>query len=71
MRKYHFKLVDTHFVADYGSHELVDETAAQIEAIRLAQSLRETRPDLIGQHSSISVTDEYGAGVCVVALDLA
>jgi hypothetical protein len=70
MRKYHFKLVDAHFVADYGLHELVDETTAQIEAVKLAQSLRETRPDLIGQHCSISVTDEYGGGVCVVAIDL-
>jgi hypothetical protein len=52
MRKYHFKLVDTHFVADYGSHELVNETAAQIEAIRLAQSLRlcgRARPCLASQ----------------------
>jgi hypothetical protein len=71
MRKYHFKLVDTHFVADYGSHELIDEMVAHVEAIRLAQSLREMRPDLIGKHCSISVTDECGAGVCVVALDLA
>jgi hypothetical protein len=70
MRKYHFKLVDTHLVADYGSHELTDETAAQIEALKLAQSLREDRPELIGQHCSISVTDEYGAGVCLVAIDL-
>jgi hypothetical protein len=50
MPKYYFKLVDTTIVSDYGVHELPDETAAQIEALELARSLRESRPELLGRH---------------------
>jgi hypothetical protein len=70
MPLYYFKLVDTRFVSDYGVHELEDETVAQIEAIKLARSVREARPELIGQHCSISVTDESGAGVCIIPLEI-
>jgi hypothetical protein len=56
-------------VADHGVHELVNDDAARVEAIRLARSLRETRPQLRGPHYSISVTAEDGAGVCLVPLD--
>ncbi len=66
---YYFKLVDSIIVADHGVHELVDDAAARVEAIKLARSLRETRPQLRGTHCSISVTAEDGAGVCLVALD--
>jgi Domain of unknown function (DUF6894) len=69
MPLFYFRLVDSNFVADYGAHDLSDETVAEIEAIRLAKSLRDTRPQLLGKHYSISVTDGYGAGVCVVPLD--
>jgi hypothetical protein len=69
MPLYYFKLVDTHIVSNHGAHNLPDEAAARLEAIRLARSLREARPELIGRHCSISVTDEDGAGVCVVAVD--
>ena len=66
---YYFKLVDSIMVADHGIHELVDNAAARVEAIKLARSLRETRPQLRGSHYSISVTAEDGTGVCLVALD--
>ena len=66
---YYFKLVDSIIVADHGVHELVDDAAARVEAIKLARSLRETRPQLRGSHYSISVTAEDGTGVCLVALD--
>jgi hypothetical protein len=66
---YYFKLVDSIIVADHGVHELVDDDAARVEAIKLARSLRETRPQLRSSHCSISVTAEDGAGVCLVALD--
>jgi Domain of unknown function (DUF6894) len=69
MPLYHFKLVDSRIVSDDGVHDLPDETVAQIEAIRLARSLRATRPELLGQSCSISVTDERGAGICVIPLD--
>jgi len=70
MPLYNFKLVDSHFVSDCGIHQLDDDAAAQIEALKLAQSLRGSRPQLIGLHYSISVTKEDGAGVCVIPLDV-
>jgi hypothetical protein len=69
MPLYYFKLVDSHFVSDYGVHELGDETEAQIEAIKLARSVRQARPELTGQHCSISVTAEDGAGICLIPID--
>jgi hypothetical protein len=69
MPLYHFKLIDSHFVSDYGVHELADDAAAQIEALKLAQSLRETRPHLVGLYYSISVTAENGAGIYMIPLD--
>jgi len=41
MPLYYFKLIDSRFVSDYGVHDLQDGTAAQIEAIKLARSVRE------------------------------
>jgi len=69
MPRYHFKLVDSRRVSDYGLHELIDDRIAQGEAIKLARSLRAERPELIGQNYSISVTDEDGAGICVIPID--
>jgi hypothetical protein len=34
MPRYHFKLVDSRRVSDYGVHELIDDTIAQIEATK-------------------------------------
>jgi hypothetical protein len=70
MPLYYFKLVDSHVVADYGTHDLEDDTVAQIEAIKLARSVRDTRPDLVGRHCSISVTVEGGAGICIIPLEV-
>jgi hypothetical protein len=70
MPLFYFKLVDTTFISNYGAHDLPDETAAQITAIEIAKSLRETRPELIGKHYSLSVTDEFGGGVCMIPLDV-
>ncbi|MBR0883754.1 hypothetical protein ABIF65_006612 [Bradyrhizobium japonicum] len=69
MPKFHFKLVDTRIVADHGVHDLVDETAAQIEAIRLARSLRATRPERVGRNCSVSVVDEQGKSICIIPVD--
>ncbi|WP_456639552.1 DUF6894 family protein [Bradyrhizobium sp. USDA 10063] len=44
MLLFHFKLVDGYIVSHHGVHDLPDETSAQIEAIKLARSLWETRP---------------------------
>ena len=56
MPLYQFKLVDARIVGDTGVHDLADETTAQIEAIKLARSLRAARPELLGMNCSISVT---------------
>jgi hypothetical protein len=69
MPLYYFKLVDSRIVSDHGVHKLADEAAARKAAIELARSIRETRPDLVGQGCSVSVTDEYGAGICLVPVD--
>lgn len=66
MPLYYFKLVDARLVSDYGVHDLADDTEAQIEAIKLARSIRESRPDLLGQDYSVSVTSDDGAGVCLI-----
>lgn len=71
MALYHFKLVHATNVSDQGVHELADDVAARMEAIRLAQSLREARPQLKGLHYSVWVTTESGAGVCLIPLDAA
>jgi hypothetical protein len=57
-------------VTDHGVHDLSDATSAQIEAIKLARSLRASRPELIGMNCSISVTDESGASVCAIPLEI-
>lgn len=41
-------------------------TFAQIEALKLVRSLRETRPELIGRRCSISFTEERTPGGCVI-----
>ena len=70
MPRYHFKLVDGQMVADHGVHDLPDETTAQIEAIKLAGSLRETRANLLRKNYSIVVIDEDGATVCTIPLEI-
>jgi hypothetical protein len=41
----------------------------QIEALELARLSRKSRPELLGRHCSISVTDEDGAGIYIIPLD--
>jgi hypothetical protein len=69
MPLFSYRLVDTHFVAEFGTHDLPTETEAQIEAIKLARSLRETRPELVGQSYSIVVLDDDGVTFCAIPLD--
>jgi hypothetical protein len=69
MPLFFFKLVDSTFVSAIGVHDLPSAAVARTEAVEIARSLRETRPELIGNHYSVSVTDENGGGVCVVGLD--
>lgn len=69
MPKFHFKLSDTGIVTDHGVHDLPDDTRAQIEAIKLARSVRTSRPELIGRKCAVSVVDENGKMVCVIPVD--
>jgi hypothetical protein len=70
MPRFYFKLVDGHLVANYGVHELDDETSAQIAAIELARSIRQERPELVSQGYFVSVTDELGADVCIIPIEI-
>jgi hypothetical protein len=70
MPRYYFKLVNGHLVANFGVHILQDDTAAQIAAIELARSVRQARPDLVGQRYPISVTNELGGDVCLIPLEI-
>jgi hypothetical protein len=65
-----FKLVDGNIVSDDGIHELDDETMAQIEALKLAHSLSETRPEFSGKNYVLLVTDERGEVVCAIPLEV-
>jgi hypothetical protein len=67
--KFHFKLLDTHIVSHHGVHDLSNETTAQIEAIKLARSVRATRPELAGRNCSVSVVDENGKRICLIPVD--
>ena len=70
MPRYYFRLADGHLVANYGVHQLADDTAAQIAAIELAHSIRAERPELVGQNYAVSVNDDLGAEVCVIPLEI-
>jgi hypothetical protein len=71
MPLYHFKLVDGLIIADHGVHDLTNDTAAQIEALKLARSVVESRPDLQGKMCAISVTGEDGTLLCLIPIDSA
>ncbi|WP_439400260.1 DUF6894 family protein (plasmid) [Bradyrhizobium sp. PMVTL-01] len=69
MPLFNYRLIEAHFVADFGTHDLPGGTEAQIEAIKLARSLRETRPELVGRGYSIVVLDDKGVTFCSIPLD--
>ena len=69
MPNFHFKLTDTRIVSDHGVHDLPDNSSAQIEAIKLARSLRATRPELAGRGCVVSVVDENGKTICLIPID--
>jgi hypothetical protein len=70
MPRYYFRLADGHVAANYGAHELANDTAAQIAGIELARSVREIRPELIGRGYSILVNDEQGTDICTIPLEI-
>lgn len=69
MRRYHFDLVDTDRVTNAGGAILDHDDQARKIAEDLAQDVRDTRPELIGQGYHISVRAENGNEVCRVAVD--
>ena len=70
MPRYYFRLADGHVAANYGAHDLVDNTAAQIAAIELARSVREVHPELVDRGYNILVSDELGIEICVIPLEI-
>ena len=70
MALYYFKLVDGRIVSDYGVHELQDDATAQVEAIKLARSVRQSRPELVGRNCSITVSAEGGGPICIIPLEI-
>ena len=68
--RYYFKLFDGHLVTNYGVHDLDNSTAAQIAAIELARSIRQERPELVGQRYSVSATDEFGVDLCIIPIEI-
>jgi hypothetical protein len=70
MPRYYFMLADGRIVTDCGVHELKDDAAAQLAAIKLARSVREARPELVGQNYSIAVSAEGGSAVCTIPIEI-
>ena len=68
MRRYHFDLVNTDHVTGAGGALLDDDNHATKVAHDLAQGVRETRPELIGQGYRIAVRAADGNEVCRVAV---
>lgn len=69
MPLYHFKLIDGLVISDHGVHDLKDDIAAQIEALRLAQSVRGSQPELLGKVCAMSVTGEDCTLLCLMPIE--
>jgi len=70
MARYHFDLVDSKTVADEGGAEVSDDLKALDIAEQIAQRLVKERPELVGRHFSILVTNEEGEEVGRARLDM-
>jgi hypothetical protein len=69
MPRFHFDLIDSKTVVDYGGRLLEDEELATEVAIKLAQELFDARPELRGKGFKILVTDADGERVHEAPLD--
>ena len=69
MRRYHFDLLDPHTVTDASGAILNDDDQAMKVAQELVQSVRATRPELIGQGYEIVVRTDNGQEVWRTAVD--
>ena len=70
MPLYHFDLVNTKTITDQGGAELPDDIEAIDSADQIARRLLDERPYLKNRHYAILVTNEDGAEVCRVPLDV-
>ena len=68
MPLYYFKQVDTRIVPNHGVHNLPDEAAARLEAIKASALFARNSPE-VDRAALLYLTDEHGAGICVVPVD--
>ncbi|WP_407188601.1 DUF6894 family protein [Bradyrhizobium centrosematis] len=69
MPRYHFDLIDSKTVIDYGGQLLADVQMAIQVANRLANELSAARPELRGKGYKVLVTDADGDRVHEAPLD--
>lgn len=69
MQRYHFDLIDTENVTDVRGAILDDDDQARKVASRLAQAVREGRPELIGRGCEILVRRDNGSELSRVSID--
>jgi hypothetical protein len=70
MPLYHFDLVNWKAVVDAGGADLCDDIAAMNSADVIARRLLERMPELKNRHYAVLVTNEEGAEVCRLPLDV-
>ncbi len=70
MSRYHSDLVDSKTMAHEGGAEANDDVHAMDLAESIVRRLRDERPELMNRHFAILVTNEDGAEVCRVPLDV-
>jgi hypothetical protein len=69
MRRYHFDLVDTNTVTEARGAILDDDNQARKVAMKLAEDVREQRPELVGQGYEVLVRNESGDEILRAAID--
>ncbi|MFO1108294.1 MAG: hypothetical protein U1E61_03815 [Bradyrhizobium sp.] len=70
MPLYHFDLVNWRTIVDAGGADLADDVEAMNSAGRVARRLVERMPQLKNNHYAVLVTNEEGAEVCRLPLDV-
>ena len=70
MPLYHFDLVNTKTNFDAGDADLPDDIEAMDTADLIARRVLRERPEARNRHYAILVTDEEGAEICRLPLDV-
>lgn len=68
MSRFFFSTSNGHRVVDHTGTDLVDDQAAEREAIRLTGALIADAPDILRESGElrVEVTDEHGRSICTV-----